>query len=182
MISARTARIDDNLGRGTDGSNPLPSSGESANFRSLSGGRIGVRNIASRSAWSVPKPTWIRRCAGRLVLLRLGNARNQCDHRSGDGVARSGIGGNSGRIRSTRLLTPRSRSAPGRSIDVGHAGAALDRPTCSSSDPIRWRPSADPGQKQTPATGSWLRGVDHGGPVTEGNINEPHHASGQSIG
>src|SRR5439155_6536700 len=25
MISARTARIDDNLGRGTDGSNPLPS-------------------------------------------------------------------------------------------------------------------------------------------------------------
>jgi hypothetical protein len=30
MISARTARIDDNLGRGTDGSNPLPSSSESA--------------------------------------------------------------------------------------------------------------------------------------------------------
>jgi hypothetical protein len=29
MMSARTARIDDNLGRGTDGSNPLPSSGES---------------------------------------------------------------------------------------------------------------------------------------------------------
>jgi hypothetical protein len=29
MISAQTARIDDNLGRGTDGSNPLPSSGES---------------------------------------------------------------------------------------------------------------------------------------------------------
>src|SRR5206468_12479148 len=30
MISARTARIDDNLGRGTDGSNPPPSTGESA--------------------------------------------------------------------------------------------------------------------------------------------------------
>ena len=30
MISARTARIDDNLGRGTDGSNPVPSSEESA--------------------------------------------------------------------------------------------------------------------------------------------------------
>jgi hypothetical protein len=29
MISARTAWIDDNLGRGTDGSNPLPSTGES---------------------------------------------------------------------------------------------------------------------------------------------------------
>ena len=33
MISAPTARIDDNLGRGTDGSNPLPSSGESTNHR-----------------------------------------------------------------------------------------------------------------------------------------------------
>src|ERR1700720_2591300 len=30
MISERTARIDDNLGRGTDGSNPFPSSAESA--------------------------------------------------------------------------------------------------------------------------------------------------------
>ena len=29
MISARTARIDDNLERGTDGSNPLPSATES---------------------------------------------------------------------------------------------------------------------------------------------------------
>src|ERR1700738_1039668 len=34
MISARTARIDDNLGRGTDGSNPPPSSEESATNRS----------------------------------------------------------------------------------------------------------------------------------------------------
>jgi hypothetical protein len=41
--------------RGTGSSNPSPSSKESANFRSLSGGRIGVRNIASRSAWSVPR-------------------------------------------------------------------------------------------------------------------------------
>ena len=32
-----TARIDDNLGRGTDGSNPLPSSGESATNRELQG-------------------------------------------------------------------------------------------------------------------------------------------------
>jgi hypothetical protein len=32
-------------GRGTDGSNLLSSSKESANFRSLSGGRIGVRNV-----------------------------------------------------------------------------------------------------------------------------------------
>ena len=39
---------------GTEGSNPSPSSKESANFRSRSGGRIGVRNIASRSAWPVP--------------------------------------------------------------------------------------------------------------------------------
>src|SRR5438874_5420502 len=36
MISARTARIDDNLGRGTDDSNPLPSRAESANHRFLS--------------------------------------------------------------------------------------------------------------------------------------------------
>ena len=39
MISARTARIDDNLGRGTDGSNQVPSSAESvakANFLALS--------------------------------------------------------------------------------------------------------------------------------------------------
>jgi transposase len=28
--------------------------------------------------------------------------------------------------------------------------ALLDWPTCSSSDPIRWRPSADPGQKRDP--------------------------------
>jgi len=33
MISARTARIDDNLGRGTDGSNPVSSSDESATNR-----------------------------------------------------------------------------------------------------------------------------------------------------
>jgi len=26
--------------------------------------------------------------------------------------------------------------------------ALLDWPTCSSSDPIRWRPRADPGQKR----------------------------------
>jgi hypothetical protein len=35
LISARTARIDDNLGRETDGSNPLPSSNESAANRIL---------------------------------------------------------------------------------------------------------------------------------------------------
>jgi hypothetical protein len=44
MISARTARIDDNLGRGTDGSNPLPSSAESAaNF------------VFGREAWKGPR-------------------------------------------------------------------------------------------------------------------------------
>src|SRR5467141_1590364 len=44
MISARTARIDDNLGRGTDGSNPLPSSAESAaNF------------VFGREAWKDPR-------------------------------------------------------------------------------------------------------------------------------
>ena len=32
MIFARTARIDDNLGRGTDGSNPLPSGSQSVSL------------------------------------------------------------------------------------------------------------------------------------------------------
>ena len=40
MISARTAWIDDNLGRGTDGSNPLPSSGESTTNRCTHEARI----------------------------------------------------------------------------------------------------------------------------------------------
>jgi hypothetical protein len=35
--------------RGTGSSNPSPSSKESANFRSLSGGRIGVRTPIGRS-------------------------------------------------------------------------------------------------------------------------------------
>src|SRR4051794_14045542 len=43
MISARTARIDDNFGRGTDGSNPLPSSGESFPWR-----QIGVRRRSTQ--------------------------------------------------------------------------------------------------------------------------------------
>jgi len=47
--------------------------------------------------------------------------------------------------------------------------AQLDWSICSLSDPIRWRPGADPGQKQTPATGLWLRGIDAPWPVTEEN-------------
>src|ERR1700730_14045881 len=47
MISARTARIDDNLGRGTDGSNPLPSRGESVSLPEL---LRGSRTPASRAA------------------------------------------------------------------------------------------------------------------------------------
>ena len=51
MISARTARIDDNLGRGTDGSNPLPSSGEM-----LWGGRRGWHgNFVAASTDGVPR-------------------------------------------------------------------------------------------------------------------------------
>jgi hypothetical protein len=46
--------------------------------------------------------------------------------------------------------------------------AFLDWPTCSSSNPIKWWPSADPGQKRDPGRqGSRLRGIDHQGPVTE---------------
>ena len=42
---------------------------------------------------------------------------------------------------------------PGQTDDIsaGHCYCALlDWPTCSSSDPIRWRPGADPGQKKDP--------------------------------
>ena len=71
-----------------------------------------------------------------------------------------------GRFRSSRAvgahfgLTPKKYQA-----DVISAGlrycAFLEWPTCSSSDPIRWRPSADPGQKRDLATGSMLRAIDH---------------------
>ena len=57
-----------------------------------------------------------------------------------------------------RDTSPRSKvPSPGRWIRSGRmipSGAAtddralLDWPACSSSDPIRWRPRADPGQKQ----------------------------------
>src|SRR3954452_8869253 len=45
-------------------------------------------------------------------------------------------------------------------------------PTCSLSDPIRWRPCADPGQKRD--TGGWimLKGVDDRRPVTEAFVGE----------
>jgi hypothetical protein len=45
--------------------------------------------------------------------------------------------------------------------------ALLDWPTCSSSDPIRWRPSADPGQKQDTGDRIMAQGIDQAGPVTE---------------
>ena len=48
-----------------------------------------------------------------------------------------------------------------------HDHAYLDWPTHSSSDPIRWRPCADPGQKQE--LGDWMtqKGIDLSRPVTE---------------
>ncbi|HWX27636.1 MAG TPA: hypothetical protein VNZ53_09400, partial [Steroidobacteraceae bacterium] len=70
---ARTARIDDNLGRGTDGSNPLPSSKESANFRSLSGERIGGVDTRpdgpKRGPWSAgsARLEWSHRVAWRAT-------------------------------------------------------------------------------------------------------------------
>ena len=73
MIFARTARIDDNLGRGTDGSNPLPSSKESANFRSLSGERIGGVDTRpdgpKRGPWSAgsARLEWSHRVAWRAT-------------------------------------------------------------------------------------------------------------------
>ena len=58
-----------------------------------------------------------------------------------------------------RFETPAVRStvpSPGRWIRSGVISAGLrhcaflDWPTCSSSNPIRWQPSADPGQKRDP--------------------------------
>jgi transposase len=48
MISARTARIDDNLGRGTDGSNPVPSSGESGEIHERACGHIRTLTVRIR--------------------------------------------------------------------------------------------------------------------------------------
>jgi len=45
MISARTARIDDNLGRGTDGSNPVPS-----NYPGPAASDLGRVSVASSSS------------------------------------------------------------------------------------------------------------------------------------
>src|SRR5207237_7781893 len=50
MISARTARIDDNLGKGTDGSNPVPSSGESGANRAAVQAPIVILDIHEFSA------------------------------------------------------------------------------------------------------------------------------------
>ena len=51
-----------------------------------------------------------------------------------------------------------------------HDHAYLDWPTHSSSDPIRWRPCADPGQKQE--LGDWMtqKGIDLSRPVTEAHF------------
>jgi len=47
--------------------------------------------------------------------------------------------------------------------------AQLDWPASSSSNPIRWRPYADHGQKSDPAKGQRKKGIDYPRPVTEEN-------------
>ena len=52
--------------------------------------------------------------------------------------------------------------APGELHPAGNR-ASVDRPTCSSSNPIRWRPSADPGQKRDPGDRTEAqKGIDQG--------------------
>src|SRR5262249_31793853 len=49
----------------------------------------------------------------------------------------------------------------------------VDWPALSSSDPIRWRPRADPVQKHDPGEmdpRKWKRGIDKPRPVTEARI------------
>src|SRR3984885_14929007 len=50
---------------------------------------------------------------------------------------------------------------------------SADWPTCSSMNPIRRRPRADPGQKPVP--GEWItqKGIDSSRPVTEGPLQKP---------
>src|ERR1700683_1000378 len=74
-------------------------------------------------------------------------------------------------------MTPASRSevpTPGRRVRSGrHAGRGIDHvnvdwPALSSSDPIRWRPRADPVQKQDPGERDprkWKKGLTHQGPL-----------------
>src|SRR5438445_7617623 len=59
MISARTARIDDNLGRGTDGSNPPSSSGESGKIHARACGEEGLGSLLA-SGYSPVYPCHVR--------------------------------------------------------------------------------------------------------------------------
>ena len=81
------------------------------------------------------------------------------------------------RVRETARTDQRTRllmSTPGVGAIVALTYvAAIDDPgrfrSSKQSDPIRWRPSADPGQKRDP--GEWIRaqkGIDQRRPVTEG--------------
>src|SRR4029077_17696275 len=78
MISARTARIDDNLGRGTDGSIPLPSSS------GLTLGAIRPFDVAAYIGAG-------RQAAarGRADVVRLADHRPGAAHQPGRGRART---------------------------------------------------------------------------------------------
>src|SRR5262249_48891573 len=55
----------------------------------------------------------------------------------------------------------------------------VDWPALSSSDPIRWRPRADPVQKHDPGEmdpRKWKRGIDKPRPVTEARIERKRNA------
>ena len=47
----------------------------------------------------------------------------------------------------------------------GDDHAQLDWPASSSSNPIRWRPRADHGQKSDPAIGQRKKGLTNRGPL-----------------
>jgi hypothetical protein len=54
-----------------------------------------------------------------------------------------------------------------RRYDRFHGIDRLDWPAYPQSDPIRWRPCVDPGQKHDPVTD---KGIDKSGPVTEAHL------------
>src|SRR3984893_2378648 len=50
--------------------------------------------------------------------------------------------------------------------------ATVDRPASSSSNPIRWRPRADPVQKQDPGERTTKKGLTNRGPLQKGGQSE----------
>ena len=106
---------------------------------------------------------------GRHALRRRARRRDGLKHgRNSRGFGRSGH--QPPGARSRRRDDGSGQAAQAQAAPRDDDRALLDWPTRSPSDPIRWRPCADPDRSKTPAAGSTLKRVDHQRPVTEGPI------------